>query len=133
MRLFREKGQSTAEYAILIGVVIGVLLVVQTYVKRGMQGRFKDSTDDFVYMVEYDETKAGADWTAVTGTSAAIMSDQWEYGKLQSKRTRDVLQDKTHEEMAEGGQITRDTRQRTQQAVGDYQQYDYTLEQQSEE
>ncbi len=127
MRLFRNKAQSTAEYAILIGVVIGVLIVMQTYVKRGIQGRFKDSTDDFVYRVENDKSMTGGDWAAVTDTTAT-MSGQWEYGRQQSQRTRDVLQDDSVEKLDEGGVITRNTTEQTKQQIGDYQQYDYTPE-----
>ena len=43
--LNKLKGQSTAEYAILIAVVIGALIAMQTYVKRGLQGRLKDGVD----------------------------------------------------------------------------------------
>lgn len=42
----RSKGQSTLEYAVLIIVIIGALLAIQTYIKRGVQGRLKSSTDD---------------------------------------------------------------------------------------
>jgi hypothetical protein len=47
-RRFSKKGQSTAEYAIVIALVIGALLGMQKYVKRGLQGRVKDALDDFV-------------------------------------------------------------------------------------
>lgn len=40
------KGQSTLEYAILIIIVIGALLSIQVYIKRGVQGRLKSSADD---------------------------------------------------------------------------------------
>jgi uncharacterized protein (UPF0333 family) len=42
----RQKGQSTLEYAILIIVIIGALLSIQVYIKRGVQGRLKSATDD---------------------------------------------------------------------------------------
>jgi hypothetical protein len=41
----RQKGQSTLEYAILIIIIIGALLSIQIYIRRGIQGRFKDSAD----------------------------------------------------------------------------------------
>ena len=40
-----KKAQSTLEYALLITVVIAVLLTMQAYIKRGMQGKMKDVTD----------------------------------------------------------------------------------------
>lgn len=41
-----KRGQSTAEYAILIGVVIAAVVGMQVYVKRGLQGKVKDVTDN---------------------------------------------------------------------------------------
>ena len=35
--MFNRKGQSTLEYAIIVSVVIGGLLVMQHYIKRGYQ------------------------------------------------------------------------------------------------
>jgi hypothetical protein len=51
MLKLRAKGQSTAEYAIIIGVVIAAVLAMQVYVKRGIQAKFKDASD---YDVEVD-------------------------------------------------------------------------------
>lgn len=45
MRHLKPAGQSTAEYAILIGVVIAVAVGMQLYVKRGMQSQFKGVVD----------------------------------------------------------------------------------------
>ena len=41
----RTRGQSTAEYAILIALVIAAMIAMQTYVKRGLQARTKDAID----------------------------------------------------------------------------------------
>jgi Flp pilus assembly pilin Flp len=61
-RLFRNrKGQNTAEYAILIGLVVAVAVAMQTYVKRGLQGRV------------HDEVAA-----MVTGTSGLGSTNQYE-------------------------------------------------------
>ena len=42
----RKKGQSTLEYAILIIIILGALMSIQIYIKRGIQGRLKSATDD---------------------------------------------------------------------------------------
>ncbi|HLD70013.1 MAG TPA: hypothetical protein VJA17_04530 [Candidatus Omnitrophota bacterium] len=44
--LRKIKGQSTLEYAVLIIIIIGALLSIQAYIKRGVQGRLKQATDD---------------------------------------------------------------------------------------
>jgi cytoskeletal protein RodZ len=42
----RRKGQSTLEYAVLVIIIIGALLSIQVYIKRGVQGRLKSAADD---------------------------------------------------------------------------------------
>ncbi len=44
--LNKRKGQSTLEYAVLIVIIIAALLAMNQYIKRGLQGRLKSSTDD---------------------------------------------------------------------------------------
>ena len=44
--LKKAKGQSTMEYAILIIIIIGALISIQVYIKRGVQGRLKSAADD---------------------------------------------------------------------------------------
>lgn len=44
-RLFSKKAQSTLEYAIIITVVVAALLAMQVYMKRGMQGKLRESSD----------------------------------------------------------------------------------------
>jgi hypothetical protein len=40
-----RKGQSTAEYAIVIGLVIAAAVAMQVYVKRSIQAKMKDAAD----------------------------------------------------------------------------------------
>jgi len=44
--LNQKRGQSTLEYAVLIVIIIGALLTIQVYIKRGVQGRLKSASDD---------------------------------------------------------------------------------------
>jgi uncharacterized protein (UPF0333 family) len=41
-----RKAQSTLEYAILIFVVVAAILTMNIYLKRGLQGRLRASSDD---------------------------------------------------------------------------------------
>ena len=46
LRIFKNKrAQSTLEYALLISVVIAALIAIQVYMKRGVMGKLKESTD----------------------------------------------------------------------------------------
>ena len=44
-RRLGKKAQTTAEYAILIALVVGAVVAMQVYVRRGIQGRVRDAVD----------------------------------------------------------------------------------------
>ncbi len=41
----QKRGQSTLEYAVIIAVVVAALLAIQIYMKRGVQGKLRESSD----------------------------------------------------------------------------------------
>ncbi|MBN3038970.1 MAG: hypothetical protein JW869_06115 [Candidatus Omnitrophica bacterium] len=44
-RLYNRRAQSTGEYALVFAIILGAIVAMQTYVKRGVQGRVKAGTD----------------------------------------------------------------------------------------
>jgi cytoskeletal protein RodZ len=55
LRKIRKRiAQSTLEYAVLVVVVIGALLSIQAYLKRGVMGKIKTSTDESISAEQYD-------------------------------------------------------------------------------
>jgi Flp pilus assembly pilin Flp len=54
-----KRGQSVLEYAILMVIIIAALLTLQTYIKRGIQGRLRSATDDIGSQYT---TSEGANW-----------------------------------------------------------------------
>jgi len=66
-------GQNTAEYAILIALVVGVAVVMQTYVKRGIQARVHDEvgamateTSELGETTQYEPYYLESNFTTVT-------------------------------------------------------------------
>jgi Flp pilus assembly pilin Flp len=57
-----RKAQNTAEYAIVLGLVVGAVVAMQVYVKRGLQGRYKQAVDT------YEGSHEVADWGGVNYT-----------------------------------------------------------------
>ncbi len=47
MRVMRRgcRGQSTMEYAVLAAVIVGAMLAMQIYVKRGAMGKLREASD----------------------------------------------------------------------------------------
>jgi len=114
MRMFNKKGQNTAEYAILIALVIGAAIGIQTYVKRGIQGRVKDGSDNIMNEIK------GADWSQISNVTVTEKK-QYEPTELSTLATSDILQDDSSYTMEKGGTTSKDITRKTQQAAGDYQ------------
>ena len=55
-RLLNKRAQSTLEYAVLIAVVVGALVAMQIYMKRGVEGRMRSSTDNIGKQFDPDKT-----------------------------------------------------------------------------
>lgn len=45
IKLANRRGQSLTEYGVVFALIIGAVIAMQVYVKRGLQGRMKDATD----------------------------------------------------------------------------------------
>ncbi|RJO65042.1 MAG: hypothetical protein C4540_02275 [Candidatus Omnitrophota bacterium] len=45
LKRLSKRAQTTAEYAILIALVVGAVIAMQIYVRRSLQGKIKDATD----------------------------------------------------------------------------------------
>ena len=80
--IFRKKnrGQTSLEYAILLIILMGAFLTVQMYVKRGVQGRWKESVDQLGE--QYDPRRADTSirQTITSSTNTAILATEGEEG-----------------------------------------------------
>lgn len=72
MRKLSRRGQSTLEYAILILIVIVALLAMQTYLKRGIQGRMRESSDNIGEAYSPSYTTSEFTRTSVSETRETI-------------------------------------------------------------
>ncbi len=102
-----SKGQSTAEYAIVIGLVIAAALGMQIYVKRQLQGKIKDASDFSRY---------GAN--APTGYGIDNAKEQYEPYYATSEITSSTNRKESIETSTGGGVeriITKETPERTEQ------------------
>lgn len=117
--MWKKKGQSVAEYALMITTIIIAISTVQTYIKRGLQGRLADASDDFV------EGVATAPWDPLL-SSTPTAATQFEPVELSRKSTQDILEDSTNFTMTTGGAVTRSVSRKVMQGeANDYQQYSY--------
>ncbi|MDD5560990.1 MAG: hypothetical protein PHT50_02525 [Candidatus Omnitrophica bacterium] len=87
------RAQSTAEYVIVLGLIVAAVIGMQTYVKRGFQGRIKDA-------VNY------VDYGGASGDSVTFTTKQYEPYYLESdfSSKRNSSED---EDLLTGGAVTR--------------------------
>jgi len=87
LRMLRKRGQSTLEYAVLIVVIIAALIAMQVYLKRGLQGRLRESSDQIGdqfspgYTVSNRVTSSGSSVTESRTAGGAVSTDitnQWQ-------------------------------------------------------
>lgn len=132
LRVLRgKKAQSTAEYAILIGLVVAAVIAMQTYVKRGFQGRMKDAGNDYYsHLTSLDYGDAGQ----FSDTPAALtIEGQFEPGmdntdNLTAKSSQIVAEGESYEQLnldPTAETITREVYEASSPEAGDFRKYDY--------
>jgi len=65
-----KRAQSTLEYAVIIAVVVAGLVAMQVYIKRGMQGRLRQASDDI------GEQFSPGNTTGTTTTTSNVTSEE---------------------------------------------------------
>ncbi|MBN1870027.1 MAG: hypothetical protein JW847_05575 [Candidatus Omnitrophica bacterium] len=87
----RQKGQSTLEYAVLIIIIIGALLSIQVYIKRGVQGRLKSATDDIGTQFSPGNTNVVKIMTTSSQSRETFFSGETKSTLLGNEVTRDLM------------------------------------------
>jgi len=92
----RSKGQSTLEYAILLGFVVAALIAMGVYMKRGAEGRLRESTDQIG--AQYDARNTESEYTTVTHMEQTEDSTGGGGSIVTIKNPEDNVQTKTGKE-----------------------------------
>ena len=108
--LFNRKGQNTAEYAILIGLVVAAAIGMQTFVKRGFQQRVRVAVNDTLGVIieetidaSNEETRGQFEPDGITARSTRIAMDgtqtdkRYGLGGISSVLSVDKSQGKEHD------------------------------------
>ena len=99
------KGQSSAEYAVILSLVVAAVIGMQVYVKRGLQARVKAGTDSFV--------SAGSDFSITapdgsTGINAVTFSALRQYEPYYQESQYTSYSENVEQEHMGGGQIAKE-------------------------
>ena len=69
-----RKAQTMLEYAILLAIIVAALIVMQVYLKRGIQGRWKQSIDDMGEQYDSDAFEGYVRHTSNTTAESRMMA-----------------------------------------------------------
>ena len=105
-----KKAQQTAEYALLISLVVAAVIAMQTYAQRALQGRIRDAS---LYMVKE--------------TDDLGMTNQYEPYYLESSYQTSADVD-TAEKEFQGGRKTKDEISNRARGAGGYQVQKYNAD-----
>ena len=91
--LIKRGAQSTLEYALVIAVVVGALVAMQVYVKRGVQGRLKSAADDIGEQYSPGNTTGTVAVTTTSSSSESLNSGVTKTNSStnQSKNTNEAI------------------------------------------
>jgi gas vesicle protein len=99
--MFNRRGQNVVEYSILIALVVGAAIAMQTYVKRGLQGRVYTA-------VKHTGGESGQGEFSFANSTLKLSGNQYEpyyqSSKAQINTDRNVLGEKR----GPAGNITRE-------------------------
>ncbi len=88
--MLNRKGQSILEYTVIVIIILGVVIAMKDYIKRGIQGRWKSATDDFGDQYDPQHVNSSIMYaTQVNSESLATVvngSDSGEQGQWTSRQ-----------------------------------------------
>jgi hypothetical protein len=94
MRLKRLSAQSTAEYAVILAIVIGAAVAMQVYFRRGLQARTKAGVDAFTGINQEIMLEGGG-----TANFSALSQYEPYYAEIEYQRYQESVE---QEHMGEG-------------------------------
>jgi len=78
---YRSEGQSIIEYAMFIAVVVLALLAMQVYLKRGLQGKIRETANQISDGVLYNPNTTESNFTTRTSSRTESFYEEGEYSQ----------------------------------------------------
>lgn len=88
LKRFLKIGQSTLEYAALVAIVVGGLIAMQAYLKRGVQGKLKATGDQLGEQYSPYSVKAGGYYNTTENSRTEVNREKGSdtlFGKTTTK------------------------------------------------
>ena len=70
----RHKAQSTLEYVILVTIIVAAFVATQAYIKRGFQGRWKETMDSFADQYDPNAINSQVHYSLLSNSDTSIQA-----------------------------------------------------------
>jgi len=75
-----HKGQTILEYTVIFIIILGVLITMKDYIKRGIQGRWKSASDDFGEQYDPRFVNSGINYSTQVNSQTIVTVENGSYG-----------------------------------------------------
>lgn len=99
------KAQSVSEYSLFLAIVLIAIIAMNAYIKRGLQGRYKDVADLPMKAIASQVASAK---TAKSIPASYVAPTQYEPSYADTKNEVNIPQRKIYQTVANDGKITQD-------------------------
>ena len=67
-----HRGQTMLEYTVILIIILGVMVAMKDYVKRGIQGRWKSATDDMADQYDPQAINANIVYSTLVNSESIV-------------------------------------------------------------
>ncbi len=89
-----KRAQSTLEYALLIGVIVAGLIAMQMYLKRGYQGKLRESSDQIGDQYSPEHTTSKTSITKESTTQETVQNKVTRTEFVEPEKTNQTNEEK---------------------------------------
>jgi len=75
-----RKGQTLLEYTVIFIVILGVMIAMKDYMKRGVQGRWKSASDDMGEQYDPQFINSNIMYSTQSNSQSIVTVQNGEYG-----------------------------------------------------
>ncbi len=85
--MHNRKGQALLEYTVIFIIILGVMIAMKDYMKRGIQGRWKSAADDFGQQYDPQYINSNIQYSTMSNSSSIVTVENGTYSGTEGQWT----------------------------------------------
>lgn len=87
IKLQKRRAQGALEYAVLLAIIVAAIVVMQVYIKRGLMGKFKESSDDIGEQADWGHHDYNSNTVSASAVHETVVKDGTTTQDVQNQNT----------------------------------------------